>query len=94
MQPETEGKTEGSGGGLGHLLCSVTSDILVYVYSQEALNRLGGNYGDCTYNGSDVPVKNLYHSKYTQQVRPVCFYGNHLPGLHCWAVKIEGCVCV
>ncbi|CAK6443765.1 unnamed protein product [Pipistrellus nathusii] len=35
---------------------------------KEALDRLGGNYGDCTYNGSDVPVKNLYHSKYTQQV--------------------------
>uniref|UniRef100_A0A8C5W0D9 Epithelial sodium channel subunit alpha n=2 Tax=Microcebus murinus TaxID=30608 RepID=A0A8C5W0D9_MICMU len=35
---------------------------------KEALDRLGGNYGDCTKNGSDVPVKNLYHSKYTQQV--------------------------
>ncbi|EPQ12362.1 Amiloride-sensitive sodium channel subunit alpha [Myotis brandtii] len=35
---------------------------------KETLDRLGGNYGDCTYNGSDVPVKNLYHSKYTQQV--------------------------
>lgn len=36
--------------------------------SQEALDSLGGNYGDCTENGSDVPVKNLYPSKYTQQV--------------------------
>ncbi|KAM6216573.1 epithelial sodium channel subunit alpha [Rhynchocyon petersi] len=35
---------------------------------KEALDRLGGNYGDCTENGSDVPVKNLYSSKYTQQV--------------------------
>uniref|UniRef100_A0A8C5L8T4 Epithelial sodium channel subunit alpha n=1 Tax=Jaculus jaculus TaxID=51337 RepID=A0A8C5L8T4_JACJA len=35
---------------------------------KEALNSLGGNYGDCTENGSDVPVKNLYPSKYTQQV--------------------------
>ncbi|XP_037016038.2 amiloride-sensitive sodium channel subunit alpha isoform X2 [Artibeus jamaicensis] len=35
---------------------------------KEALDRLGGNYGDCTENGSDVQVKNLYNSKYTQQV--------------------------
>ncbi|XP_045866640.1 amiloride-sensitive sodium channel subunit alpha isoform X2 [Meles meles] len=35
---------------------------------KEALDRLGGNYGDCTKNGSDVPVENLYLSKYTQQV--------------------------
>ncbi|PNJ30216.1 SCNN1A isoform 3 [Pongo abelii] len=35
---------------------------------KEALDRLGGDYGDCTKNGSDVPVKNLYPSKYTQQV--------------------------
>ncbi|XP_027806870.1 epithelial sodium channel subunit alpha isoform X1 [Marmota flaviventris] len=35
---------------------------------KEALDRLGGNYGDCTENGSDVPVKNLYPSKYSQQV--------------------------
>lgn len=35
---------------------------------KEALDRLGGNYGDCTNNGSDVPVTNLYLSKYTQQV--------------------------
>ncbi|XP_074259524.1 LOW QUALITY PROTEIN: epithelial sodium channel subunit alpha [Saimiri boliviensis] len=35
---------------------------------KEALDRLGGDYGDCTKNGSDVPVKNLFPSKYTQQV--------------------------
>ncbi|XP_032730689.1 amiloride-sensitive sodium channel subunit alpha isoform X2 [Lontra canadensis] len=35
---------------------------------KEALDRLGGNYGDCTKNGSDIPVENLYLSKYTQQV--------------------------
>ncbi|XP_055962840.1 amiloride-sensitive sodium channel subunit alpha [Sorex fumeus] len=36
---------------------------------KEALVRLGGDYGDCTQNGSDVPVENLYHPlKYTQQV--------------------------
>ncbi|ELV09769.1 Amiloride-sensitive sodium channel subunit alpha [Tupaia chinensis] len=30
---------------------------------------LGGNYGDCTKNGSDVPVENLFRPlKYTQQV--------------------------
>lgn len=60
--------------------------------SQETLDRLGGNYGDCTKNGSDIPVQNLYRSKYTQQVRPACFCGKHLPGLHCWS-KLEG-VCV
>lgn len=36
---------------------------------KEAVVRLGGDYGDCTQNGSDVPVENLYHPlKYTQQV--------------------------
>ncbi|XP_075409495.1 epithelial sodium channel subunit alpha [Tenrec ecaudatus] len=35
---------------------------------KEALDRLGGNYGDCTEDGSDVPVKNIYSSNYTQQV--------------------------
>ncbi|XP_033621842.1 amiloride-sensitive sodium channel subunit alpha [Fukomys damarensis] len=35
---------------------------------KEALHRLGGDYGDCTQDGSDVPVQNLYPSKYTQQV--------------------------
>ena len=36
--------------------------------SKEAVDRLGGDYSDCTKNGSEVPVKNLYGSKYTQQV--------------------------
>ncbi|XP_033723032.1 epithelial sodium channel subunit alpha [Tursiops truncatus] len=36
--------------------------------SKEAVDRLGGDYGDCTKNGSDVPVENLYGTKYTQQV--------------------------
>lgn len=39
------------------------------LHSQEAVDRLGGDYGDCTKNGSDVPVENLYGTKYTQQVR-------------------------
>ncbi|XP_062984547.1 amiloride-sensitive sodium channel subunit alpha [Elgaria multicarinata webbii] len=30
--------------------------------------RLGGTYSGCTENGSDVPVKNLYSSHYTEQV--------------------------
>lgn len=47
---------------------ALTPDFPVCVGSQEALDRLGGNYGDCTNNGSDIPVKNLYPSKYTQQV--------------------------
>lgn len=49
-------------------LCPLTCDLLLCLGSQEALDSLGGNYGDCTENGSDVPVKNLYPSKYTQQV--------------------------
>nr|XP_005907561.1 PREDICTED: amiloride-sensitive sodium channel subunit alpha [Bos mutus] len=36
--------------------------------SKEAVDRLGGDYGDCTKNGSEVPVENLYNTKYTQQV--------------------------
>lgn len=30
--------------------------------------RLGGRYSDCTEDGSDVPVQNLYSSRYTEQV--------------------------
>ena len=37
------------------------------------MDRLGGDYGDCTKNGSEVPVENLYNTKYTQQVRPSLF---------------------
>ncbi|KAB1254560.1 Amiloride-sensitive sodium channel subunit alpha [Camelus dromedarius] len=36
--------------------------------SKEAVDRLGDNYGDCTENGSEIPVENLYLTKYTQQV--------------------------
>ncbi|CAI5796938.1 amiloride-sensitive sodium channel subunit alpha [Podarcis lilfordi] len=35
---------------------------------KETTNRLGGTYSDCTENGSDVPVKILYQSRYTEQV--------------------------
>ncbi|KAJ7317616.1 hypothetical protein JRQ81_003778, partial [Phrynocephalus forsythii] len=35
---------------------------------KETTNRLGGSYSDCTEDGSDVPVKNLYSSRYTEQV--------------------------
>lgn len=30
--------------------------------------RLGGSYSDCTEDGSDVSVQNLYSSRYTEQV--------------------------
>lgn len=53
-------------------VCLLTCDLGMYNGSQEALDSLGGNYGDCTENGSDVPVKNLYPSKYTQQVHRAC----------------------
>lgn len=33
------------------------------------MNRLGGDYGDCTDNGEGVDVKLLYKSHYTLQVR-------------------------
>ncbi|KAG8509170.1 Amiloride-sensitive sodium channel subunit alpha [Galemys pyrenaicus] len=50
-------------------LLALNSDYIVSAGSQEALHRLGGDYGDCTKDGRDVPVKNLYKSsKYTQQV--------------------------
>uniref|UniRef100_A0A6I8PDH2 Epithelial sodium channel subunit alpha n=1 Tax=Ornithorhynchus anatinus TaxID=9258 RepID=A0A6I8PDH2_ORNAN len=36
---------------------------------KETLDRLGGDYGDCTKDGSDIPVKILYaDTRYTQQV--------------------------
>ncbi|NXQ44845.1 SCNNA protein, partial [Catharus fuscescens] len=35
---------------------------------KEMTVRLGGSYSDCTEDGSDVPVQNLYSSRYTEQV--------------------------
>ncbi|XP_039376257.1 amiloride-sensitive sodium channel subunit alpha isoform X1 [Mauremys reevesii] len=35
---------------------------------KETTMRLGGSYSDCTEDGSDVPVQNLYSSRYTEQV--------------------------
>ncbi|XP_070791469.1 amiloride-sensitive sodium channel subunit alpha [Pituophis catenifer annectens] len=35
---------------------------------KETTQRLGGSYSDCTEDGSDVPVKNLFPSRYTEQV--------------------------
>ncbi|XP_060113642.1 LOW QUALITY PROTEIN: amiloride-sensitive sodium channel subunit alpha-like [Heteronotia binoei] len=34
---------------------------------KKVLEHLGGAYGRCSWNGSDVPVRNLYPSKYTEQ---------------------------
>ncbi|CAH2322730.1 amiloride-sensitive sodium channel subunit alpha [Pelobates cultripes] len=34
---------------------------------KETISRLGDTYSDCTEDGSDVDVKNLYNSSYTQQ---------------------------
>ncbi|XP_046511591.1 amiloride-sensitive sodium channel subunit alpha isoform X1 [Equus quagga] len=51
---------------------------------KETLDRLGGNYGDCTKNGSDIPVQNLYRSKYTQQVCiHSCFQENMIKECGC-----------
>ncbi|XP_053137537.1 amiloride-sensitive sodium channel subunit delta [Hemicordylus capensis] len=38
---------------------------------QDKVNRLGGNYGDCTHDGTDVDVKLIYKSNYTLQA---CLY--------------------
>ncbi|KAG8435732.1 hypothetical protein GDO86_013614 [Hymenochirus boettgeri] len=35
---------------------------------KETVNRLGGKYSDCSEDGSDIDVKNLFRSEYTQQV--------------------------
>nr|AAI61708.1 AlphaxENaC protein [Xenopus laevis]AAI69906.1 AlphaxENaC protein [Xenopus laevis] len=35
---------------------------------KETINRLGGKYSDCSEDGSDVDVKNLFQSEYTEQV--------------------------
>ncbi|KAM4704388.1 epithelial sodium channel subunit alpha [Rhinophrynus dorsalis] len=35
---------------------------------KETVSRLGGEYSDCSEDGSDVDVKNLFNSEYTQQV--------------------------
>lgn len=72
----------------GVRLLALTSDLCM-CGSQEALDRLGGSYGDCTQDGSDVPVQNLYPSKYTQQVRPPCSRGHWCPRL-CWWPTREG----
>ncbi|XP_007527906.1 amiloride-sensitive sodium channel subunit alpha isoform X2 [Erinaceus europaeus] len=52
---------------------------------KEALDRLGGDYSDCTQNGSDVPVENLYHpANYTQQVCiHSCFQENMIQKCGC-----------
>ncbi|XP_069506802.1 amiloride-sensitive sodium channel subunit alpha-like [Ambystoma mexicanum] len=36
--------------------------------SKETIDRLGGKYSDCTADGSDIDVPNLFNSTYTQQV--------------------------
>ncbi|XP_068962163.1 amiloride-sensitive sodium channel subunit alpha isoform X1 [Petaurus breviceps papuanus] len=52
---------------------------------KETLDRLGGNYGDCTKNGSsEVKVKNFFSSKYTQQVCVhSCFQENMIQKCGC-----------
>ncbi|XP_056386699.1 amiloride-sensitive sodium channel subunit alpha isoform X2 [Hyla sarda] len=51
---------------------------------KESVSRLGGDYSDCTEDGSDIPVKNLFNSEYTQQVCVrSCFQ----------AIMVERCGC-
>ncbi|KAM9326258.1 epithelial sodium channel subunit alpha [Gastrophryne carolinensis] len=35
---------------------------------EEKISRLGGDYSDCSEDGSDIDVKNLFNSEYTRQV--------------------------
>ncbi|XP_053153835.1 amiloride-sensitive sodium channel subunit alpha isoform X2 [Hemicordylus capensis] len=51
---------------------------------KETTIRLAGSYSDCTENGSDVPVKNLYLSRYTEQVCiRSCFQSNMVERCGC-----------
>nr|BAI66492.2 epithelial sodium channel ENaC alpha subunit [Hynobius nigrescens] len=52
--------------------------------TKETMDRLGGAYSDCTEDGSDVEVKNLFNKKYTQQacVRS-CFQANMVQRCGC-----------
>ncbi|KAM3913510.1 epithelial sodium channel subunit alpha [Leptodactylus fuscus] len=51
---------------------------------RETINRLGGDYSDCSEDGSDVDVKGLFNSQYTQQVCVrSCFQ----------AIMVERCGC-
>lgn len=52
--------------GQGHQLKLLITQAFL-LYPQDKVNRLGGNYGKCTTDGSDVKVKLLYNS-YTLQV--------------------------
>lgn len=58
--------------------------INVKIDCQESTIRLGGSYSDCTEDGSDVPVKNLYPSRYTEQVCiRSCFQSNMVTRCGC-----------
>nr|BAE16707.1 epithelial sodium channel alpha subunit [Rhinella marina] len=51
---------------------------------KEKISRLGGDYSDCTEDGSDIDVTNLFNSEYTQQVCVrSCFQ----------AIMVERCGC-
>lgn len=57
------------GPGPGH-----AASKAVLVSFQDELERMGYPYSDCTLNGSDVPVKNLYkgfNTSYSIQVRGI-----------------------
>lgn len=68
---EEAGANQWGAGRDAQPLCS--PDTLI-AHCQETTARLGGSYSDCTENGNDVPVKNLYPSRYTEQVS-----SSHLP---------------
>lgn len=53
----------------------IAQSFAVWVFLQDELERMGYPYSDCTMNGSDVPVKNLYseyNTSYSIQVKRDC----------------------
>jgi len=53
----------------------IAQSFAVWVLLQDELERMGYPYSDCTANGSDVPVKNLYseyNTSYSIQVKRDC----------------------
>lgn len=61
----------------------MTLRLAVPLSFQDELERMGYPYSDCTNNGSDVPVKNLYsqyNTSYSIQVNPVAESNTRVQG--------------
>ncbi|XP_059816422.1 amiloride-sensitive sodium channel subunit alpha-like isoform X1 [Hypanus sabinus] len=53
---------------------------------KEEVSRLGGQYGDCTWDGSELKVTNLYRGAYTQQGTATSSCTRSTPGMS-WDVS-------